>query len=50
MFQKDWGGAGWEAETPQISVKSFCFEIRGGVVEFSKSKVSPEFQDHMLKS
>lgn len=45
MIQKD-SGVG---EITQISVKSFSFEIRSGAVGFRKSKISPEFQDHMLK-
>lgn len=31
-------------------MKSFSFKIRSDAVEFCKSKISPEFQDHMLKS
>lgn len=46
MIQKDWGiwGGG-----PQMGVRSFSFEVGSDAVEFCKSKISPEFQDHMLK-
>lgn len=42
MIQKDWGC--WGGGTPQISVKSFSFEIKSGAIEFSKSKISPNFK------
>lgn len=32
-----------------MGVKSFSFGVGGGAVEFCKSKISPEFQDHMVK-
>lgn len=32
-----------------MGVTSFSFEVGGDAVEFCKSKISPEFQDHMLK-